>query len=452
MKFINVNRQWYDFACERNNQWNVGEAINHLNEAPEIFVMKIQYLNWDAFRKENEVAAYKLKLILWKRVLYNDLCIYVLVENKITMFIERIILAELMYDIEEMILEMYPEEIEVRRERAIDICRKEKDIISEKEDMRTINNLNRLMNLLESIVMFKVKSLTLQVTKLIEGKVFELYPIDIEMERKKYLEICRNEEDIFGKREFMKTVVDMDRWKWQIRGIWKEAKAKKLVVQKRAFKKNSFFEPAIRGQIKCYKEKTHEFRDYDKVLKKVSKENTNWKIDGEKLLFKEYEKYYGNKYMCREKKCREYNKAESYEMIRRAIYPVKCNRKVLVNPYLQKLMSIRLKYNYWETVHAENIVTTRKCIRLWKEFGVAMLKRPLAEAKQKKAVCDKGKEMFEKLMKFMKEKLQEKVVHPAKIILEKEKKAKSKKIRRKFREIADSKIINEKKNGAEEIL
>jgi hypothetical protein len=58
----------------------------------------------------------------------------------------------------------------------------------------------------------------------------------------------------------MNAVNNFCRWRWQIRGIWKEAKARKIFTQKRAFR-SIFYLVEVKQFIKQYKEKIGMFRD-----------------------------------------------------------------------------------------------------------------------------------------------------------------------------------------------
>jgi hypothetical protein len=51
--------------------------------------------------------------------------------------------------------------------------------------MKMINNLYSFIQISETIEMSRVKFITVQVMKLIEEKIYELHPVDMEAERAK---------------------------------------------------------------------------------------------------------------------------------------------------------------------------------------------------------------------------------------------------------------------------
>jgi hypothetical protein len=401
---------------------------------------------WDhqELNKDQEVLR-KAMVHIWYGLSRNEWLAYTLVKIKCKMVRTRIDLIVIMCEIEDTIEKLYPEEIEVRRNRAIDICRKEKDIINEKKEMKMINDLYTFMQISETIEMSRVTFITVQVIKLVEEKIFEVYPIDIEAERGKYIEICRNEEDILDERENMIMVNNLYRWRWQIRGLWKEAKARRIIVNPRRVYVKTFYDLWVKQLIKFYKERGMRFRDIDELTAKLSKKNKNWAVEGEKQLYLEYEKYYEMKYICRTKNCRHYNKAEIYNLIRNAVYPVKNNKKTVENPYVQKIASLRIKKGYWETVEGEHFKFYCGTLGNWKKLCLGEMKNPREKIKQKGILLKKIRTLFGNIMESGREKLFNVIVAPAKKLVEKEQKARSKKLRRKFRKLVDDKKFDERK-------
>jgi hypothetical protein len=439
---------WVKFG-ETNKFWDRGSLRNEVVDFERIAEP------WETLRPIFFIGDRTTVRRLWKCIERCEWVACLLVENKVYIIGERALTIQIMFNIEDKIIKLYPEEIEARRQRAIDSCKKDGDLIDGFTTEGTQIKLVVLANLIDIIVMHRVKVLTLQVSNLVEKKIYELYPFDMEVELVKLIAICKAEDDVWDKkeeRETMKAVLDMDRWRWQIKRIWKEAKKRNLIKKKRYFKKEPLFEQVVRNCIKHYRKKTEWYSDYDKILETVSKENENYRIDGDKLIFKEYEEYYSTRYRLRHLGYHDYNKAEMFDIIRREIYPIKPKKGAVLNPYLQRIMSLRVKKGYWMVVEKVGQMMEEKCGKIWSKLKNGILRKPLIKAKKKKAVVEKSKALFGGVMKNLTETFNDKVVIPAKKLAEKEKKARSKNIRRKFRRFVDARISMEKEQSLKKPL
>jgi hypothetical protein len=163
------------------------------------------------------------------------------------------------------------------------------------QKLHTFKNEKAIFGLVDDRIEFlKTRIIAIDLMYKIEKKILTIYPY-MKAENAKQIKICKNEPDILNEKECMETINKLDRWKWQIRGIWKEAKAKNLIISKRISKKD-FDDWRIRDVFKdfklgkgVFKELTDKFKDRNKVsMKKCEHE-----------VFLEYEKYYLTKYRVR---------------------------------------------------------------------------------------------------------------------------------------------------------
>jgi hypothetical protein len=113
------------------NYWDPKKLNENVYDSTK-WIDKMENGPWKIKDVENRVGVADIKRYLLSGLPRNDLVICLLVENKGEIFLQRLILTRMMYDIEKKIMELYPEEIATRRKRSIEICKKEKDIINEK--------------------------------------------------------------------------------------------------------------------------------------------------------------------------------------------------------------------------------------------------------------------------------------------------------------------------------
>jgi hypothetical protein len=317
--------------------------------------------------------------------------------------------------------------------------------------MKLFECLLKLANLSESIVMLRVGYMSTQVIDLIEKRIYERYPVEIQIRRDKQLEICRNEEDIFsaGDKEQMKWILIADRSRWQIRGLWKILKSKGLYAMKAYNKKNvKCFEEKLKKTIENYKNKGGIFGIVEEKYKKILNLTNCKKETRENLLFEEYESYYDAKYRHKIEGDREYNKTEWYSRVRKVVYPSKSNKKERTDPLILTLMEIKLKKEYWNCIFEINYEVRESRIKKWDIIARKLFKKPTKEIKKmhvpKINLIRKLKSKFsilDETIKNVKQVLFEKVKVTAEKILEKEKRARSKKIRRKFRRIVEDYLL-----------
>jgi hypothetical protein len=134
-----------------------------------------------------------------------------------------------------------------------------------------------------------------------------------------------------------------------------------------------------------------------------------------------------------------------FELIRNAVYPCKCNKNVAENPFVQKIATIRLKKVYWDIVGVENFLIEAKAVINWKKFVSKEMKRPKCMFRQRVVLCNDTKLVFNNVMENIRQKLHDKMIIPARKLIEKEQKAKCKKIRRRFRRLVDNTLLADRK-------
>jgi hypothetical protein len=199
------------------------------------------------------------------------------------------------------------------------------------------------------------------------------------------LEICRNEEDIFSAsdKEQMKNILIADRSRWQVRGLWKILKSRGLYAMKTYNRKNlKCFEEKLKKTISNYKNRGGIYGVVEKDYKRILNPATCKKGIRERLLFEEYETYYDTKYRHKIEDDREYNKTEWFSRIRKAVYPSKTNKKDCTDPLILKLMEMRLKKEYWNSLFEINY-SIRECgIKNWKNVVIKLFKKPMKEVKK----------------------------------------------------------------------
>jgi hypothetical protein len=186
----NVKKQelvesWVDFEMKCRVDWNP-ERLKNSDYRTWIDKMENEIMRQQEYYKHSVLRESIIKK-LWYGLPYNDFIAPLLVKNKVMMFIERMKLLDILWKIKEKINILYPVEIEIRRARAIEKCRREKDIICERDEMKMINNLNMFALISDTIVMDRVKCLRLQVVQLIEERIYQIYPVDMQAERENYI-------------------------------------------------------------------------------------------------------------------------------------------------------------------------------------------------------------------------------------------------------------------------
>jgi hypothetical protein len=123
----------------------------------------------------------------------------------------------------------------------------------------------------------------------IERKIDDLYPSNLEEEQAKYVERCREEEDIICERDEMTekwNLIVTCRWSKQIKLITKEAKTRRLMKDSRSVSIKNFDDSRVRKNIKEFKEKTRKFA----TLVEIEREND--KKFWEEVIDRWYINYY----------------------------------------------------------------------------------------------------------------------------------------------------------------
>jgi hypothetical protein len=156
-----------------------------------------------------------------------------------------------------------------------------------------------------------------------------------------------------------------------------------------------------------------------------------WKIDMSTKC------YFKIKYTIRNGGLYQRNRKEVYGLIKNAVYPKKINKATKCDPLIEKLATVVFKMNYWKLILDASDESSLKATQRWKKMiaGEKYLekKKIIDKVKLIRNIKKKSSKAIANLCSIMKEKIWE----PAKALLEKEMKAKRKKLRRKWKKLVN---------------
>jgi hypothetical protein len=253
-----MNEHWGKYITEAvNSHREIALNVSQNEKDSSNWVKPFEYFNWESLRRHSQEVVVNYRKMMYE-ALYgekyykcrNDLIIFILIEDRKAFYETRIVATHLMFKIEK--------------------------------------------------------------------KMIKLYPVDMEKEREKQLEICSNEADILCEKDEMKLINDLYKWRWQIRGLRKEAKARNLIKKGKSVSSKLFDDCRVRRSIKEYKEGIGRFKAMTDAVKGSGKD---WVDKCKKILRQEYDDYYKTKMYAREKGGVPYNRIEIYGLIRNAVYP-----------------------------------------------------------------------------------------------------------------------------------